>query len=60
MTSREMQTRLREATVIVALCEQVFEDFEKAQRRGDDLDLQYAVRDFMDRYREQCGEGDPS
>lgn len=56
MTSREMQKRLREATDILELCERVLENPADAHARGDDLELEYSVREFLERHREDAQE----
>lgn len=60
MTSYQMKARLAEATRIVALCEEVFEDIDRAHRRGTHDDAENATREFMDRHRQEERDGGQS
>jgi hypothetical protein len=57
MTSQQLRTRLASAVDIIALCERVLEDPNKAQRRGIAEDARHAVFHFMDLYRQELADG---
>ena len=57
MTSQLIRAKLHAAIELIAKCERVFEDPERAARRGYDLDALYAVQDFMAAHREELRAG---
>lgn len=57
MTSRQLQRKLTEAIEIIAKCERVFDDPEKAARRMDDVEAKQAIDDFMAEHRADLANG---
>lgn len=60
MTSQQIRARLHAAIELIAKCERVFEDPERAARKCWDLDALYAVQDFMNAHRAEMRAGGDS
>jgi hypothetical protein len=60
MTSQQMQSKLRDAVVIIAECERYLERFDYAATGWEGVMLQHRVADFMDLHRDEQSAGGPS
>lgn len=57
MTSQQIKARLERAVTIIAMCERVFEDPDRAHSADENRDAVREVRHFMDTHRQAQREG---